>query len=111
MENVAILGGGSWGTALAISLAKKKIAVDLWCRNTAQAEEMEKSRVNSKYLPNAELPEGVHVTADLKDAVSGKSMVVLAVTSQSVRILSRGWLKTRSWLMWLKDWNWVQICA
>ena len=48
MENVAILGGGSWGTALAISLAKKKIAVDLWCRNTAQAAEMEKSRVNSK---------------------------------------------------------------
>lgn len=88
MENVAILGGGSWGTALAISLAKKKIAVDLWCRNTAQAEEMEKSRVNSKYLPNAELPEGVQVTADLKDAVSGKSMVVLAVTSQSVRQVS-----------------------
>lgn len=88
MVKIAILGGGSWGTALAISLAKKGIDVDLWCRNAAQAEEMTQSRFNMKYLPNAELPPKVRVVTDLAEAVRDKGMLVLAVTSQSVRAVS-----------------------
>lgn len=85
MSKVVVLGGGSWGSALAISLAKKGTRVDLWCRNADQAKEMESSRFNQKYLPNVELPQEVRVLSDLNEAVRGKAMVVLAVTSQSIR--------------------------
>ena len=88
VKNIVILGGGSWGTALAISLAKKGLAVDLWCRNTAQAEEMRVTRLNKKYLPNASLPENIRILTDLKEAVAGKDIVVLAVTSQSIRAVA-----------------------
>ena len=88
VKNIVILGGGSWGTALAISLAKKGLAVDLWCRNTAQAEEMRGTRLNKKYLPNASLPENIRILTDLKEAVAGKDIVVLAVTSQSIRAVA-----------------------
>lgn len=88
MRKIAVLGGGSWGTALAISLAKKGIGVDLWCRNAEQAMQMAESRCNMKYLPNAVLPDEVYVTADLAEAVMEKEMIVLAVTSQSVRAVS-----------------------
>ena len=88
MKNIVILGGGSWGTALAISLAKKGLEVDLWCRNIVQAEEMRTTRCNTKYLPNVSLPDNIRVMTDLKEAMMDKDIVVLAVTSQSIRTIA-----------------------
>ena len=88
MKNIAILGGGSWGTALAISLARKGLAVDLWCRNVAQAEEMRETRFNKKYLPNVSLPDKIRILTDLNEAMKDKEIVVLAVTSQSIRSIA-----------------------
>ena len=88
MKNIVILGGGSWGTALAISLARKGLAVDLWCRNEAQAEEMRETRFNKKYLPNVSLTDKIRILTDLNEAMQDKDIVVLAVTSQSIRSIT-----------------------
>ena len=88
LKNIVILGGGSWGTALAISLARKGLAVDLWCRNEAQAEEMRETRFNKKYLPNVSLPDKIRILTDLNEAMQDKDIVVLAVTSQSIRSIT-----------------------
>ena len=88
LKNIVILGGGSWGTALAISLARKGLAVDLWCRNEAQAEEMRETRFNKKYLPNVSLTDKIRILTDLNEAMQDKDIVVLAVTSQSIRSIT-----------------------
>ncbi len=57
-KKVAVLGAGSWGTALAMSLARSGHEVSLWGRNPEVMAEMEKSRENRKYLPDAVLLTG-----------------------------------------------------
>ena len=83
--HTAIFGAGSWGTALAYSLAKTGHPVALWARRADAAREIEATRRNPDYLPQAELPACVRVTADLAEAASGASVWVFAVPSQSVR--------------------------
>jgi len=85
MEKIAILGAGSWGTALAISLANNHHPNVIWCRNKAQAEEMQNHRTNQKYLKDVTLPETITVTNDLQDAIKDAKYIVLAVVSQSIR--------------------------
>ncbi len=83
---IAILGAGSWGTALAYSLsAHGGHPVTLWARRTDHAEAIRAARRNERYLPEAVLPETVRVTADLGEAVRGAWLWVFAVPSQSVR--------------------------
>lgn len=82
---VAVLGAGSWGTALAISLAQNGHGVALWARREEAARALRQSRENRAYLPGAAIPEGVAVTSDLSDAVADADVWVVAVPSQSVR--------------------------
>lgn len=82
---VAILGCGSWGTALAIVLAQKGIAVTMWCRRAEQAAEMNEQHTNEKYLPGIVLPDLIGVTTDLPSVLQGAKYVVLAVPSQTLR--------------------------
>lgn len=89
MKKVAILGAGSWGTALAVSLANKGQASTLWCRSQEQAQMMITKRENTKYLPGVILPETIQLSSDLEPAVRGADVVVLAVPSQSVREMAR----------------------
>ena len=56
MSKVTVLGCGSWGTALAIVLAQKGQPVTMWCRRAEQADEMNSTRENKKYLPGVILP-------------------------------------------------------
>lgn len=81
---IAVLGAGSWGTALAVSLASAGHTVTLWARRPEAAEALRRSR-RSEYLPQADLPASVAVTADLGEAVAGAGVWVVAVPSQSVR--------------------------
>ena len=85
MSKIAILGGGSWGTALAISLANNQHPNIIWCRNEMQAQEMQNERTNRKYLKDITLPDGIEITSDLAKAVEDAEYVVLAVVSQSIR--------------------------
>ena len=69
MKNVAILGSGSWGTALAFHLANAGHDVRLWGRNAELIDEMKARRANAVYLPDVVLPAGVVPTASLEEAL------------------------------------------
>lgn len=85
MEKVAILGGGSWGTALALSLAKNGTDVDLWMRDESQCESMNYASENLKYLPGVVIPKNITATSDIEKALEGKTIVVTAIPTQCVR--------------------------
>ncbi|MEL6616006.1 MAG: NAD(P)-binding domain-containing protein, partial [Bacteroidota bacterium] len=81
----AVFGAGSWGTALADSLAAAGHPVTLWARREDAAREIEATRRNSRYLPQAELPATLRITSDLQAAASGADVWLFAVPSQSLR--------------------------
>ncbi len=82
---IAVIGAGSWGTALAKVLADKQHAVTLWARTPEQAAEIQAQRMNTKYLPGVTLGPTLTVTADLQAAVRDKRFVVSVVPSHTVR--------------------------
>lgn len=83
MGKYAVLGAGSWGTALAMVLANKGHAVTLTGRNADALAAMEQTRENTKYLPGILLPDSLALTADVAEALSGAEMVVYAVPAQT----------------------------
>jgi glycerol-3-phosphate dehydrogenase (NAD(P)+) len=89
VTRVAILGAGSWGTALAIHLGRIGHEVCLWARDGALAADVEVRRVNELYLPGAVLPDNVRVTDSLASALAGAPLVVSAVPSQGCRLVVR----------------------
>jgi glycerol-3-phosphate dehydrogenase (NAD(P)+) len=72
--STAIIGAGSWGTALAISWASKGDVV-LWARDADLVREMEQARRNERYLPGALLPENIRLTNDLEECASAPRVV------------------------------------
>ncbi len=80
-----MLGAGSWGTALAIVLAKAGHDVALWARRPEAAAFMAKHRHNEFYLPGAKLPETLLVTDDIAEAVAERTVWVFSTPSQAVR--------------------------
>ncbi len=80
-----VLGGGSWGTALAMQLARSGHAVRLWERDSARAICHREANENSQYLPGVSFPEGMALLSDLEAAVTGAELVVVVVPSQAVR--------------------------
>lgn len=83
MTRIAILGGGSWGTALAIVLSRspRAHAISLWVHDGELALEIQRIRENVNYLPGHRLPQGVEVTRRIESAVNGASIVVGAMPS------------------------------
>jgi glycerol-3-phosphate dehydrogenase (NAD(P)+) len=83
----AVLGGGSWGTALACLLARKGVDTVLWTRDEESARRMRAARVNERYLPGVEIPREVLVTGCLED---GRGLdLVLAVPTRAQREVAR----------------------
>lgn len=82
---VCVIGAGSWGTALAISLSKKGHHVKLWMRNEDQFLQMKKTRENIKYLPGVILPENIKLYNHIEEAVLDADVILLTVSSQAVR--------------------------
>jgi glycerol-3-phosphate dehydrogenase (NAD(P)+) len=89
VEQIAVLGAGSWGTALSIVLADNKYHVRLWGHRAEQIEEINTKRTNEKYLPGIQLPEGIVGYADLCQAVDHIQTVVLAVPTKAIREVLR----------------------
>ncbi|MTI67626.1 MAG: NAD(P)H-dependent glycerol-3-phosphate dehydrogenase [Firmicutes bacterium] len=85
MKNIGVIGGGSWGTALAILLGKKGYNVDLWIRNNNQVEKMKRARENVRYLPGVILPENININNDMLKTIHKKDIILLAVPSHAVR--------------------------
>ena len=84
MEKVGVIGAGSWGCALALNLLSNGHEVVMWTHRASQAQSMIDTHRNDK-LPEAILPDNLGITADLKEAVVGKTMIVLAVPSVATR--------------------------
>jgi glycerol-3-phosphate dehydrogenase (NAD(P)+) len=82
---IAVIGAGSWGTALAKVLADKGHVVTLWGRAPEHVTEINAQHVNAKYLPQAQLPATLTATADLDAAVRDKRFIVSVVPSHTVR--------------------------
>ncbi|MHB1127289.1 MAG: NAD(P)H-dependent glycerol-3-phosphate dehydrogenase [Bacillota bacterium] len=82
---VAVLGAGSWGTALAMLLAQKKYQVWLWARREEHAASIAATRENLNFLPGVIIPESIRITARLTEAVAGAAIIVLSVPSHGVR--------------------------
>lgn len=84
-EKIAVLGAGSWGTALALVLADNRHSVFLWTENEERVNEINMTHKNSRYLPNIELPENIIGTRSLGEALVGVDVVVLAVPTKAIR--------------------------
>ena len=84
-EAISVLGGGAWGTALALAAARAGRKVVLWTRDTDHAEAMQRTRENAPRLPGIPLPETIRITASLKDAAGSARAILLAVPAQSLR--------------------------
>src|SRR5437763_11453233 len=84
MPRSAVIGAGSWGTAVA-ALAARNSPTVLWARRTELAETIRTSRVNRDYLPDYQLPKGLSATSSLEEALDGAEVVVMGVPSHGFR--------------------------
>ena len=89
MQRIAVIGAGSWGTALAVHLARVGHDVTLWGRDAALVDEMRARRANPIYLPDVVFSSGLEVSTDVAEVLSGASIAVVAVPSHGVRAVAR----------------------
>ncbi|WP_348525009.1 NAD(P)H-dependent glycerol-3-phosphate dehydrogenase [Pararhodobacter sp. SW119] len=86
---LAVLGAGSWGTALAATLAKSGTDVRLWGRDADLIDAIRKTRENSRHLAGVPLPAELRATNDLHEALRGAEAALIVVPSTSVRSVAR----------------------
>src|SRR3972149_9646571 len=82
---ISVLGAGGWGTTLAILLHYNGHKVTLWEYKKNYVKLINKSRLNSQYLPGIKIPKEILITHDLEESTTDKNMIVLAVPSQFLR--------------------------
>ena len=82
---VAVLGSGSWGTALALQLARANNKVFLWDRKPERAQKMQEERENSQYLPGIRFLDTITVSPDLDYVLQSVDMLVFAIPRQKTR--------------------------
>jgi len=88
MSEIAVIGGGAWGTGIAIVLGRKGThRVRLWAHETDVCESMTQQRVNEKFLPGRRIPDSVTATNDLTATLQGAQIVVSVMPSQHCRAL------------------------
>ncbi len=103
MSRIALMGAGSWGTALALQLARLGHDVRLWARDPEQAEAMQGERINRRYLPEFPLPADLVVSSDLAKCLDGAERVLVVTPSHAFPdSLDRlaGWLTPEVGLAW-----------
>lgn len=87
-RNICVIGGGAWGTALALTAERAGCQVTLWAREEHVVRQVSDTRVNP-FLPDVPLPEGITVTNDMQRAVSDADCVIFVVPSQFLRPTAR----------------------
>jgi glycerol-3-phosphate dehydrogenase (NAD(P)+) len=88
-RELTILGGGSWGTALAVVLAPRFDRIRLWMFEAELAQRIAATRINDVYLPEIHIPESVEVVSDLGAVLNGAAIVLCVVPSKFARSLYR----------------------
>lgn len=84
-EKVAVIGAGSWGTALAMVLADNGHEVRIWGHKPSQIEEINRAHTNQKYLPGISLPESIIGYSSLKEVLKDIEVAILAVPTKAIR--------------------------
>lgn len=84
MRRAAVIGAGSWGTAVAVLLARGGLEVQLGARTRERAAELRERGENERYLPGVRLPEGIDVRAASEIELAGLDLVCLAIPSKSL---------------------------
>lgn len=86
-ETVAVLGAGSWGTALALQLARNDLQVNLWGHDPAHVERLSAARENVEFLPGFPLPDNIHPQQSLQAAIAECQFLLVAIPSKGFRSL------------------------
>jgi glycerol-3-phosphate dehydrogenase (NAD(P)+) len=89
VKTTAVLGAGSWGTALAIHLARAGHSVRLWARDPSLVEDVQRTRQNRRYLPGIDMPPSITPTSSLGEALLDARFVLVAVPSHGLRAVVR----------------------
>ncbi|MEW4287221.1 NAD(P)H-dependent glycerol-3-phosphate dehydrogenase [Rossellomorea marisflavi] len=84
-KEVAVIGAGSWGSALAMVLADNDVPVRLWGHKQEQIDEINRHHTNGKYLKDIKLPETIRGYHDLAEALQGVDTIILAVPTKAIR--------------------------
>ena len=87
MKRIAVIGAGSWGTALAIIAARAGHEVHLWSHNATVVESINREHINSRYLTEAQIPDSLRATRNIVAAVDKADLVILAAPSHATRAL------------------------
>ncbi|HET6670074.1 MAG TPA: NAD(P)H-dependent glycerol-3-phosphate dehydrogenase, partial [Pyrinomonadaceae bacterium] len=85
MKRIAVIGAGSWGTALGIVAARSGHEVKFWSRNITVVNSINRNRVNSMYLPGVAIPDGVIASEDIAEVLTESEIVVIATPSHATR--------------------------
>ncbi len=88
VHSISVIGAGAWGTALARLLATKGFDVRLWAYEREVVEAIESTHRNTLYLPSVLLPQSLHATHMLSDALTNTDLVVLAVPSHTMQTIA-----------------------
>ncbi len=83
-QKIAVLGPGSWGTALAQVLSENGHEVTIWGNNPAQIDEINTYHTNRHYLPDLKLPENILGCKDLEEAIQGADAVLFVVPTKAI---------------------------
>ena len=84
---VAVIGAGSWGTALAIIAGRAGHDVGLWSRNSAVVDSINEEHSNPCYLKAARIPDNVHASEDIREVAGAAELLILAAPSHATREL------------------------
>lgn len=85
----AVIGAGSWGTAIAATLAMSGVKTVIWGRDGAIVDETNRSSTNERHLPGVPLPKAILRAKQMPDALTGAEVVLIVVPSRSVRSVAR----------------------
>lgn len=102
-KNITVLGAGSWGTALALLLARNGQQVTLWGHQPQHIDRLHLDRSNDRYLPQSPFPDNLHVTSNLAEAVTGCDTVLVVVPSRAFRetlLAIRPFIKDSTRIAW-----------
>lgn len=84
-QKIAVLGAGSWGTALSIVLADNNMDVALWSRRSEQVEEVNQQHTNTRYLPDVALPKNIVASTSLDDCIENVKYILIVLPTASMR--------------------------
>lgn len=84
-KRITLLGGGSWGTALAKLLSENGHDVTVWLRDEEQCKAISTERVNKKYLPKVTIPENIKFTSNINEATDNSEFILIVTPTQMIR--------------------------